>query len=139
MSKKGFTLVEIVIVVIILGIVAGLGIPRLVGSQDKVIASEGIQAIKVLRDAQTRYCLEHSCSNGNYPGCGVLDVTISLKNFTGPYCMTDGSIDVSSIKYYDTQGHYVLGLFSGVWTCHYSLTNGSCSQTIQTMLDALNH
>ena len=62
MNKKrhGFTLIEIIIVVVILGVLAAILAPRLVGSHEQVISGEGRQTLLSLVGAQKRYYLENS-------------------------------------------------------------------------------
>lgn len=52
--ERGFTLIEVLIVVVIIGVLASLIIPRLSGSQEKAIAAEGNRMISALIRAQQR-------------------------------------------------------------------------------------
>ena len=61
--KKGFTLIEIMIVVVIIGVLAGLAIPRFTKASRKAKVSEAKLVIKNIYQAlQTYYT-----SNGHYP------------------------------------------------------------------------
>jgi prepilin-type N-terminal cleavage/methylation domain-containing protein len=73
--NKGFTLVEIIIVVIVIGVIASLGLPRMTGTMERFRAAEGVQIITALLHAQKAYFQENSayCTNANI---GQLDITI---------------------------------------------------------------
>lgn len=51
----GFTLLEILIVLIILGVLAGLAIPGLQGGVERARANEALQRMKMTKDALQRY------------------------------------------------------------------------------------
>ena len=60
--NKGFTLVELIIVVIIIGILASVGIPQYNKTMERSRISEASSILGALRGAQLRYKLE----NGSY-------------------------------------------------------------------------
>jgi prepilin-type N-terminal cleavage/methylation domain-containing protein len=51
MLKKGFTLVELIVVIVILGVLAALAFPRIVGSTEAARAQEAMQFFGVFRRA----------------------------------------------------------------------------------------
>jgi len=53
--KKGFTLLELIVVVIIIGILASLGLPQFFKTVEKGRAAEGTSLLGTLRSAQIRY------------------------------------------------------------------------------------
>lgn len=57
-TKNGFTLLEIIIVVIIGAILASVAIPKYTGAVEKSRASEGTYILGTLLSAQERYFLE---------------------------------------------------------------------------------
>lgn len=71
-NQKGFTLIEIMVVVIILGLLAGLVLPRILGQEDKARLESAKVQIRALEGALDAYKLD----NGFYPtsdqGLGAL-------------------------------------------------------------------
>lgn len=61
--EKGFTLIEIMVVVIILGLLAGLVLPRILGQEDKARVETAKVQIRSLESALDAYKLD----NGFYP------------------------------------------------------------------------
>ncbi|MBN1492752.1 MAG: type II secretion system major pseudopilin GspG [Candidatus Omnitrophica bacterium] len=83
-NKKGFTLIEILLVVVILGILSGMIIPRLVGRAEETrikVARTDIEA--GLSEVLDLYELD----NGKYPAAlqDLLVRPAGAKNWNGPY------------------------------------------------------
>lgn len=55
LTKKGLTLLELLIVVIIVGILAALAIPRYLKSSESSTAAEAYTNLKAIRDAEWAY------------------------------------------------------------------------------------
>jgi general secretion pathway protein G len=62
-SEKGFTLIEIMVVVVILGILAGLVVPRFLDEPDKAKKTKAVTDIRGIEQALNMFKLE----NGFYP------------------------------------------------------------------------
>jgi general secretion pathway protein G len=62
-DKRGFTLIELMVVVIILGILAGLIVPKLIGRTDEARRLKAKMQIEQLEQALKLYYLD----NGDYP------------------------------------------------------------------------
>jgi type IV pilus assembly protein PilE len=62
---RGYTIVEIIVVVVILGIMASFAIPKVTAPNEKVLSSEGINTLIALLGAQKRYFIENDVYTGN--------------------------------------------------------------------------
>ncbi|MBI3618393.1 MAG: prepilin-type N-terminal cleavage/methylation domain-containing protein [Candidatus Omnitrophica bacterium] len=89
-----FTFIELIFVVVIVGILAALAVPRFSDTVEKSRSAEAINILETLRNAQAVYNLE----NGVYTATiGDLDVTIPVsKNFVAP--TTAAANPISSIR-----------------------------------------
>lgn len=54
-SRKGFTLLELLMVVIIIAILASIALPQYIRASEKARASEALQLLGSIRSAQVRY------------------------------------------------------------------------------------
>lgn len=66
MAKKGFTLLEIIIVIIIIGVLASLALPRLFRTIEYSRSAEALAAMATIRNAVERCYL---MNNGSVVGC----------------------------------------------------------------------
>ncbi len=112
--RRGFTMIEIIIVVVMLGILASIAIPQVLGPNERIRASEGTQVLSVLLGAQKRYALENS---DNYAtDIGTLDVTIPHPNNFNDPGVANNAAALASIQRND--GTYTLSIDqNGFITC----------------------
>ena len=61
-NNKGFTLIEMLVVVLIIGILAGVALPQYTSAVRKARVAEAKIALRALIDATDRYILEHGDS-----------------------------------------------------------------------------
>lgn len=93
--RKGFTLIELMVVFIIIGILVGIAIPQFTTSTERSRAAEGVTILGAIRAAQLRYFAE----NSTYAPSGC---TIQSPVPPGQTCGLD--IDVFLPRYFDPPG-----------------------------------
>jgi prepilin-type N-terminal cleavage/methylation domain-containing protein len=72
--RRGFTLVELAVVVVIIGVLAAFGVPRFLQSVERSKASEAFGYLAAMRSAQERY----QAREGTYAeNAGDLDIDYS--------------------------------------------------------------
>ena len=101
-SHLGFSLMEVIFVIIILGTFVSLSLINYSASLEKSKSVEGIQILRTLIEAQMAYKLEHGNFSNNL---GDLAVTIPVpKNFNNP-SVSSNSNAVATIQ---RSGSYTL-------------------------------
>ena len=79
-KKTGFTLVEIMIVVLIIGILLAIAIPNFVAARESSRAKACIGNLKQIDSATQQYCMDKQINAGNYGTAGktpTLDNTVA--------------------------------------------------------------
>src|SRR5713226_6205343 len=54
-NRKGFTLVELAVVIVVIGVLAAFGVPRFIKSVERSKAAEAFAYLSAVRAAQERY------------------------------------------------------------------------------------
>ena len=79
-NLRGFTLIELAVVVMILGILAAIAAPRLLGASHQATDNGARQSLGVVRNAIDQYTTEHA---GVLPGADGQELTFKtdIKNY----------------------------------------------------------
>lgn len=79
-NEKGFTLVELMIVVIILGVLAGVAIPRYLARTDTAKINSTLSTLQALQGAMNNYYTDENLGNGKFPtGADEAAIEIELE------------------------------------------------------------
>lgn len=95
-NKKGFTLVELVVVIAILGVLAAIAVPRFINALDEAKNATDEANIKALQAAVNLYYLENSAYPSNLSNLtsGYIDV-IPTPNAGGSFVLTNGVVEIN--------------------------------------------
>jgi prepilin-type N-terminal cleavage/methylation domain-containing protein len=86
-TKKGFTLVELVVVVLIIALLAALAAPRFLGMTAKANDSGAKHTLAIIRDAIELYVAEN---NGAFPSAPETQLLTYLRDDAFPACPVGG-------------------------------------------------
>ena len=82
-SRKGFTLVELAVVIVIIGVLAAFGVPQFLKSVERSKAAEAFNYLSAVRSAQERYLAQERHSTPTDPAPSLDIKQVAPKYFGG--------------------------------------------------------
>lgn len=79
LNQKGFTLIELMVVVVILGILAAIVVPKFTNQTDKAREKRAMAEIKTIKTSVDVYAAEHD--NNEYPTIAEIDNLLKKDGF----------------------------------------------------------
>jgi len=127
-ARKGFTLVELAVVIVIIGVLAAFGVPRFLKSVERSKAAEAFAYLSAVRSSQERYLAQY----GQYSS----DITLLDIQYPNPAYFTVGPVTATqntwTLTLTRTGASAGYGAYTVVFTDQgYDSTNS----TIQTLPD----
>ena len=119
-KRQGFTLLELIIVIIVIGILASIALPRYIRIAEKGRAGEAKNMLSAVRSAQMRYAAQYATYAGNI---STLDINLPAAKYytiaaTGAGSnMSDETVVIATATRTGTDnpslGSYVLNITMG--------------------------
>jgi len=119
---SGFTLVELVITILILGVLVAIAVPNYTRTQERARTQSAIVALKLIRSAQEIYRGEYG---GVYPSGGASQSTINAINTNLRLDLNEAEWDYSVTGYtssFIARADRVSGRYS---SCIYQVNQGT--------------
>jgi len=129
-NRKGFTLVELAVVIVIIGVLAAFGVPRFIKSVERSKCAESFSYLAAIRDAQERY----SAQQGTYANdVAALDIKFAAPKYfsVGTPSITENSWSLTLTRIGASSGYgaytvtFTQDGFDTTNSTLYSMSNGS--------------
>jgi type IV pilus assembly protein PilA len=133
-NRKGFTLVELAVVIVIIGVLAAFGVPKFLKSVERSKAAEAFQYLAAVRSAEERYIAKEGVYTSNLTD---LDITQAApKYFTTGSALTATKASDGSSSWTMTLKRVLSSSSYGEYTVTFTQDGyDSGHSTISTMTD----
>lgn len=124
----GFTLLEVIIVIIIMAILATFGIARFTRSIENQKAKQGVKLLYDLYSAQKRYFIDNGAYASNFAQIAANDISVKNPPFPG-YTLTLPGTSTALAEFTRTSDPYTLTINdNGIISCTSPGIGQTCSQ-----------
>ena len=133
-SERGFTLIEVLIVVVIIGVLAALVIPRFVSTPEKAIVAEAnqmlgsiVRAQQAIADGGAAFVGAGTLTTANFTSLGM-SIPSSASKFV--YACTSPTCTAARTPSGGSSSTLTLNVGTSAWSCSTSytpLSNGGCT------------
>ncbi|MDF3129171.1 type II secretion system protein [Kiritimatiellaeota bacterium B1221] len=94
-KKQGFTLVEIMIVVMIIGLLAAIALPSFKKARDEAREKSCINSLRLIEAAKDQYAIDNDIASGTViPNTELQNY---MKGETMPTCPSNGTISANGV------------------------------------------
>jgi MSHA pilin protein MshA len=123
-KQRGFTLIELVVVIVILGILAAFAVPRFMGLEDKA-------RVATLQSMQGTLLSAANMAYGVWEATGTGGATVTIPGVVGAQPVVNGYPTTASIQNMLQQNAKTAGftVAGGVWSVTSAVTPATCSLT----------
>src|SRR5882757_3067942 len=94
--RPGFTLVELAVVIVIIGVLAAFGVPRFIKSVERSKAAEAFEYLAGVRTAQERYQAQYGTYATNVADLDIKNAPPKYFAVTGTFAASSGGTDLTN-------------------------------------------
>lgn len=126
--RRGFTLVEIMVVVIIIGLLASIALPAFQRVKLQAVSKRYINDARQIRDAAERYAMD----NGNFPPNGIGALHPALQGYVPDRLMNSTTTAIGGVWDWDYQQN---GITASISVYLYSVSDAQLQDIDRTIDD----